>query len=97
MKRAGRYVVILALSAAVTLGAVSPASAVKEKVGGGSWEHGFSGVMVYSNYYHSTKTHRSSVTTQFDYYSSGWKSAGLVSYASLQSSLQGNQANWDVQ
>ncbi len=94
MKRAIRYAGIAVLSASFALAATS-AGAETSKVGGGTWYHGFSGVNVYSNYYHPTAWHRSSVTTQYDYYSSPWKAKAETSYACLQSSLQGNKANYD--
>lgn len=49
---------------------------------------------MWSNYIHTNKVHRSSVTTEFDYLSSAWKNGGVWSYAALQASLRGNKANY---
>ena len=96
MKRSKRLMGIAAIATAITVGVGMPASAETSYVGGGTWYHGFSGVSVYSTFYHDYSTHRSSVTTSYGYYSSPWTAKRAASYASLQSSISGNKANWDL-
>lgn len=86
----------LALSAGVLLAGASPASAYETSyVEGGTWRHGFNGVDVISNFAHPQRTHRSSVQTSRQYFSSGYRSAGYWSYASLQSTTSGNKSFYD--
>lgn len=65
----------------------SATSVFAANVGGGVWDYGTKAVgvnqkMVYSNYYHASKTHKSSVSIGTTAVSSGWVSAGKTSYAS---------------
>ncbi len=96
MKSVRRFLTAAGLATLLAVAAAVPASATTEYPAGGIWNHGFSGVTLYSNYFHSFKTHRSSVQTSFEYYSSPWTTASHWSYASAQSSLTGNKAYYDV-
>ncbi|SDW06886.1 bacteriocin, lactococcin 972 family [Marininema mesophilum] len=49
--------------------------------GGGVWSYGEDSVSVWSEYYHGSKTHKSSVKGPDYYVSSGWKSKGVWSTA----------------
>ena len=81
----------------ILLGGSSVALASKHKVNveGGTWSYGVGSKYVYSNYYHKSKTHKSSVigkTTN----SSGWTRKGVTSKASAQKKLSGNKSYYDV-
>ena len=70
----------------VTSSAV-PTLAASANVSGGIWSYGTSVVglnqkRVYSNYYHASKTHKSSASIGTRTSTSGWTSAGVTSYAS---------------
>jgi lactococcin 972 family bacteriocin len=86
---------IVPVAAALVLGAAGTATAVTEKVGGGTWYHGITITNVYSTYDNDIRTHRASVTTSAQYIDSGWKQAGIRAKASAQASLTGNKANYD--
>jgi len=65
-------------------------------VGGGTWDYGVGGGWVWSNYYHSTKVHRSSVQGA-QYVDSGWKSPKVTSYAKAPSRWYWvDHAYWDT-
>ncbi|SDW06852.1 bacteriocin, lactococcin 972 family [Marininema mesophilum] len=49
--------------------------------GGGTWNYGENSSYVYSNYYHKTKTHKSSVKGPGYYVTSGWKSKDVWTFA----------------
>lgn len=58
-----------------------------DNVGGGIWDHGITVVginkkKVYSDYFHPTKVHKSSVSIGTLHNSSGWVDPGQTSYAS---------------
>ena len=79
------------LMLALTLVAGGAISVCAANVGGGVWDYGtkVSGVnekTVYSNYYHPSKTHKSSVSIGTTAVTSGWVSAGTTSYASAKGS-----------
>lgn len=85
MKNKCKKLFALTLASALLVGTAASISA--ENVGGGVWDYGtkISGVnkkTVYSNYFHPTKTHKSSVTIGTHYASSGWVSKCVTSYAS---------------
>ncbi|MER6250525.1 lactococcin 972 family bacteriocin [Streptomyces sp. NPDC001584] len=87
-----RIKVILA-AVALVVAAATPALAASVKTGGGTWNYGVSGGYVWSNYYHETACHSSSV--QGDYYSSsGNVGAAAWSQASATDKWSGNQSWW---
>ena len=49
------------ISASAMVAVAAPALAERDFVGGGTWDHGLTGLDVYSNYYHPNNDHRSSV------------------------------------
>lgn len=69
---------------AIVLGSAVPALATVEYPGGGTWNYGTNRTEVWSNYHHPSRNHRSSVINGYgEYRSSGCKSPGVWSYASL--------------
>lgn len=73
------------------------ASAAVHEVDGGKWDRGFKDIngerSVYSNYYHKTKKHHSSVKNyQGKWDKSGARSAGTTSYAHLPSGIGSDEA-----
>lgn len=80
---------IALMACVILLGNTIPVLA--DNVGGGIWEHGTTVVGInrkkaYSNYFHPTKVHKSSVTIGTLYNTSGWVRAGKTSYASAEGS-----------
>ena len=78
---------ITMLSLAVTLVATPVTSLAAANVGGGVWDYGTKAVgvnkkMVWSNYYHGSKTHKSSCSIGTTASSSGWVKKGKTSYSS---------------
>ncbi|WP_239647420.1 lactococcin 972 family bacteriocin [Nocardiopsis baichengensis] len=77
-----KRVTVAALAAAgIAGGAVGVASAAADNVGGGAWDHGTANGRVYSNYYHGSVCHGSSVQGEY-YNSSGDTRAGVTARAS---------------
>ncbi len=75
------------MTCAILAGSATTALADSANVAGGVWDYGTKVVglnkkQVYSNYYHSTKTHSSSVTIGTTYVPSGNVAAKYTSYAS---------------
>lgn len=65
----------------------TPLAALAANVDGGVWDYGtrVSGInqkTVYSNYFHPSRVHRSSVTIGTTYVDSNWVPSGQTSYAS---------------
>lgn len=87
----------LVLCGALLGSGVTAAFASTAYVGGGKWDYGTGGGKVWSNYYHGSKVHKSSVQGAY-YYDSGWKSAGVTSYASATDrAFAVDYSYWDVQ
>jgi lactococcin 972 family bacteriocin len=63
--------------------------------GGGVWNYGTGGGIVWSDYYHGSKTHRSSVDGAY-YYSSPWTSAGYWSIADAPDTSGVDYSYWDT-
>lgn len=64
---------------------------------GGTWDYGVTPLYVYSNYYHGTRTHKSTACSNAGCAYSGWVSAGSTSYATMNpSTFGGNEAFYDV-
>ncbi|MGN0273219.1 MAG: lactococcin 972 family bacteriocin [Chordicoccus sp.] len=85
-----RGISMLAVVGALVIGSVAPVYAAN--VGGGVWDYGTTIVSptqkkVYSNYYHPTKKHKSSVSIGTTAATSGWVSKGQTSYASATGKL----------
>ncbi|MEM5632504.1 lactococcin 972 family bacteriocin [Bacillus toyonensis] len=62
---------------------------------GGTWNYGTGGGSVWSNYYHGSKVHKSSVIGQY-YYSSPWTNPGYTSYASAPDTAGVDESYWSV-
>ncbi len=84
----------LALGGALTVAA--PANATTAYPEGGTWNYGFKGVTVYSDYYHPSKKHRTTAcrsdfcARSTDQYGGNWASQGV------QSSAKGNESYYYV-
>lgn len=82
-----RKLITLATVLSLTLTAgLSYAKAYTVNVGGGTWYYGHSGKYSYSNYYHPTRYHSSTVRVGNYYASSGTAIPRTTSYASAKSS-----------
>lgn len=87
MKYRLKKVLSTLLLAGVLVTSTVPAMAGSANVAGGVWSYGTSiaGInkkKVYSNFFHSSNSHRSSVTIDTQYVNSGWVEKGKTSYAS---------------
>lgn len=85
----------LVLSAAILGSGATAAFAATEYVGGGTWNYGTGGGSVWSNYYHGSRVHKSSVIGQY-YYSSPWTNPGYTSYASAPDTAGVDESYWSV-
>lgn len=72
------------------------ANAGTEYVGGGTWQYNADNSTNYSNYYHGSKLHRSSVQNRYGLVRSGDKPGGVWAMASQAVALTNNQAFWYV-
>lgn len=72
-------VAAIALAGSVLVGGAAAAHATIEYVGGGTWDHGVNSSIVWSDYYHGSRCHGSSV--QGTYYEKDYASAGYWSIA----------------
>jgi lactococcin 972 family bacteriocin len=64
--------------------------------GGGTWNYGRNNSIVWSNYLHNDKTHKSSVVNgDGDYQTSPWTSKGNWSEASTRATWRGNKSYYD--
>lgn len=85
--------VIIGASAVVAVAA--PAMAAREYVGGGAWDHGLTGLHVYSNYYHPDNNHRSSVEVNGLVTRSACTAPREWSHAKDWQAVSGNKAYWN--
>lgn len=72
-----------------------------QNVGGGTWDYGTrivgSKKEVYSNYFHPSKSHKSSCSIGSNFSDSGWVSAKKTSYSSARGGYSAKtHAYWDV-
>ncbi len=65
---------------ALTVGVATPALATIRSVGGGTWDYGTGGGRVWSNFYHGSRDHASSVQGE-TYMTSRCMPKGYTSYA----------------
>lgn len=68
--------------------------AYADQVGGGTWNHGFSNGQVFSNYYHGSRCHSSTVWNG-KYHGSGPTRAGNWARASAPDSWRIDKAYWN--
>lgn len=80
---------------AMLLSGVSAAQATSVSREGGSWNYGVTGKYTYSNYHHSTRTHKATACGSGCAYA-GWTSPGAWANAQAISALGGNTAFYDV-
>lgn len=86
----------IVLASALVLGSSVAASATTENVGGGTWVYNADNASNYSNYYHGSSKHRSSVQNRYGLVRSGDKPGGQWAYASQPVAITNNQAFWYV-
>lgn len=69
-----------------------------QSVGGGTWNYGFTGTKVYSQYDHNGVTHKASVknSNANSLTSSGWKARTITAYVAIEATWKGNQAYWNT-
>ncbi len=97
MNTGKRAAVVGALAVAI-LGATPmvAALATTKSEDGGTWTYGAGGSTNYSDYYHPSKEHRSSVSNDYGTYRSANEAGGLWADVSETVAISGNQAFWDV-
>ncbi|MDK2802672.1 MAG: hypothetical protein KFW09_04770 [Oscillospiraceae bacterium] len=88
MKKSNKKILSTAMAIAmISIMAIPVLAATTNTPSGGRWDYGVnnsSGGTVWSNYYHPTKTHKSSVQGSY-FYSSPWQVKGTTTYASAPS------------
>ncbi|MFC9297763.1 lactococcin 972 family bacteriocin [Streptomyces sp. NPDC057011] len=89
MKKRGIKLALVA--GAVIAASAAPALATTVSVGGGTWDYGAGTATVWSDYYHGSKCHGSSVQGEY-YDASGNVSAGSWAFASAPVKLSGNKS-----
>lgn len=83
-----KKILLLSILTIGLLGSVATtALAYEVNVGGGTWNYGNGKIYSWSNYYHKSKTHKSSVTVGNYTTSSGWISKNKWAKASAKKSL----------
>lgn len=70
--------------------------APRVSVGGGTWNSGFSGTKVYSQYYHGSKKHSATAKNGWGAGVRNTQKAGIWAYSSVNSTLTGNKTYWAV-
>ena len=97
MKARTRAWMVTATTAGLIAGTpVVAALATTKSVSGGTWTYGATGSINYSNYFHPSKKHRSSVQNCSGTYRSTDAAGGLTSRVSESVCLSGNQAYYNV-
>ncbi len=84
------------MGASAVLAVAAPAMADRQYVGGGAWDYGFAGLgsIVYSNYYHPSTNHGSSVVINDIVYRSNCEAPGVWSHVQQWSAVSGNKVYW---
>ncbi|MEU3183818.1 lactococcin 972 family bacteriocin [Streptomyces sp. NPDC006923] len=93
MVRIKRGIKLAIAAGALVVGTAAPALATVVGVGGGTWDYGADATWTWSDYYHGSKCHGSSVQGK-NYYTSGDTAAGAWANAGAPAKLSGNQAYW---
>ncbi|CNF06940.1 bacteriocin%2C lactococcin 972 family [Mycobacterium tuberculosis] len=88
-----RAVKVALTAGVITMATAGPAMATVKYVGGGTWDYGATAT-TWSNYYHGSVCHGSSVYADAVLVRSPNTAAGYWSYASHKAGLAGNQAYW---
>lgn len=95
MKNLKSKIASLALATAILVPSVSVFASVVSTPSGGIWDYGVGGGQVWSNYQQYSLTHKSTAVGS-SVYTSGWKAAGVKSFASTPSNFWGgNEAYYD--
>ena len=86
-----------AIGASAVTAVAAPAMAEREFVGGGTWDYGTAGLgtILYSNYYHPSNNHRSSVSVNDIVTRSPCTSPGDWSHAQDWKAVSGNKVFWN--
>ncbi|WP_150239542.1 lactococcin 972 family bacteriocin [Nocardiopsis quinghaiensis] len=84
------------LAAGIAAGAAGAASATIVNIGGGTWDYGVGGGTVWSDYYHGSSCHSSSVSGEY-YSSSGATAAGSWARASAPDTWMVDHSYWNNQ
>ena len=88
---------VAGLAATALVAAVPVAAfATTKQVSGGTWNYGANATTNYSNFYHPSRLHRSSVENCYGLVRSADRAGGFYSYASESVCLSGNQAFYNV-
>lgn len=98
-KHKGHAIAAATLAAGLSLGVTGTAMATVVSVGGGTWDYGIMSVLPgtnWSNYYHPSRVHGSSVTGDVGLVRSVCVAGGNTSYANAYDSnpLRIDQAYW---
>lgn len=101
MKLKIRAIATAAIVGALVLGAPLAAEAQTiKKVGGGTWTYGVyepaSTAFVYSDYRHSSKTHKATACSRSACAATSWKAPRTIARAERVASMSGNTAFWDT-
>lgn len=94
MKNLKKRIASLALATSIIIPSVTAFATVITTPSGGDWDYGENKTIVWSNYQQTSLTHKSSVDGA-TFYSSGWKSAGVKTYASAASTIWVDQSYYD--
>lgn len=95
MKKLKKYLVSSCATMLCALAAIAPVSAAVVSVSGGTWNYGVDDKQVWSNYYHASKVHKSSVIG-YTTHSSAWTSPKYWSYSSASKSAFTNKSYYDI-
>lgn len=95
MKKLKRYLLSICATTLCALAAIVPVSATVVSASGGTWNYGVNETVVWSNYYHASKVHKSSVIG-YTTHSSAWTSPKYWSYSSASKSGFTNKAYYDI-
>lgn len=100
MKNKNRRIIGALIASGLALGGAlviaAPANATTAYPEGGTWNYGFKGVTVYSDYYHASKKHRTTACRSNFCARSEDKPGGSWATQGVQSSATGNQSYYYV-
>lgn len=93
--RLARMLAITATTAALLTVGTTAAQAASESREGGTWNYGVTGKYTYSDYFHKSRTHKSTAVG-VNTVVAPWTSPGVWSKAQAICALGGNKAYYDV-
>ncbi|MEU1898521.1 lactococcin 972 family bacteriocin [Nocardiopsis dassonvillei] len=88
-----RAAATLAIAAGLTAGTAGVAAAAVSYVGGGTWYHGLTSSVVYSDYFHGSRCHGSTAVGRYTVTSAAYL-PGYTSRASAPRALSNNESYW---